>query len=451
MAGLLSSNQRAFLASITLAILATQVPNCSNNSSDSGAEETSSGGSIPIYPTGGKGSGGSATVGASNTGGNSPITNTGGANAAGGNATGGAPSTGGTRSSNTAATGGIVSDASSDHYTVALIQSSESDASSITQDEVNSMVNDAITQAGGLDFIQDNTTVVLKPNLLTHLAMCYFGTATLPPTVNGVSVDWRITKAVADLVRAKNPNGKIYVMEGSNRNTTAAFAALGYTSPNFGTSVDEFIPLEGPAGCADRSQTGLVQKPGKSGKLYWINEQYFNADYLISIGALKTHSYAGITGCVKNLGIGATPNAMYSVSTDNSDCTRNMSTPGVDSYIDHTDGIGPLSDFIADFYSVKPPDFAIMDGLQGMQNGPCSYNAADKMNMRLILASKNAVALDTVEALVMNCDPTKVLSLTKAESYGLGTTDPNQIAVVGNRQIADVKKSFVSGTAGVCN
>jgi uncharacterized protein (DUF362 family) len=71
------------------------------------------------------------------------------------------------------------------------------------------------------------------------------------------------------------------------------------------------------------------------------------------------------------------------------------------------------------------------------------------MNMRLILASKNAVALDTIQALVMGCDPTKVPYLTKAESYGLGTTDSTKINVVG-KQVADVKKSFKSGVAGIC-
>ncbi len=149
---------------------------------------------------------------------------------------------------------------------------------------------------GGLDFITDGMTVVLKPNLLTYLAACFSGTATLPQTVNGVTTDWRVTKAVADLVRAKNPSGQILVMEGSNRSTTAAFTALGYTSANFGSSVDAFIALEGASCNARNVTTGLIQKPGMSGTQYWINAQYFNADILISIGAMKTHYNAGTTG-----------------------------------------------------------------------------------------------------------------------------------------------------------
>ena len=126
-----------------------------------------------------------------------------------------------------------------------------------------------------------------------------------------------------------------------------------------------------------------------------------------------------------------------------------MSQSGAASYIDHS--LAGLGQFVHDFYSVRPADFAIMDGLQGLQNGPCTANApaSDKMNMRLILASRNAVALDTVEALVMGCDPKKVPYLTKLETDGLGTTDTDRITVVG-KQVADVKKEF-SGPAAVCN
>lgn len=475
MVALLNSNQRALLTSVTLALLASQIPSC-GNSAHSGSQPGSVGGTgnyaTGATSTGHLNTGGQTTRGNSlsvdgttlDAGGTSP--STGAAGSLGGESTTmGSAATGGrqvagsttTTGGNEAAGGGLAAGgalasiggaASSSQYVVSLIQSSKNQASDIDQAEVTAMVSEAIAQAGGLDFIHDGQTVVLKPNLLTHLSGCWSGTATLPVTVNGVTTDWRVTKAVADLVRAKNPSGQILVMEGSNRNTTTAFAVLGYTSSNFGSSVDAFIALEGESGCSNHDQAGLVQKPGASGKQYWVNERYFNADIIISVGAMKTHNQAGTTGCVKNLGIGATPNAMYSASSNNADCTRNMSKSTAASYIDHsTAGLGT---FVSDFYSVRPADFAVMDGLQGLQNGPCSATATDRMNMRLILAAKNAVALDTIEALVMSCDPTKVPYLTKAEGYGLGTTDSTKINVVG-KQVADVKKSFKSGVSGICN
>ncbi len=483
MSALLGSAQRAFLTTALLAMAAGQVQSCGGDSG-SGPQEAANGGTSGVvsggtsstgtggYSAAGSGlpTGGGVGAGGVSTGGNAPnggALSTGGTTAGnqstGGNSTlgtggskagGGSPATGGSSpvGGAPAPTGGNAAGGSSNgQYVVAMVQSTKAQAADITQDDIETMVTDAVTQAGGLDFIKDGQTVVLKPNLLTPYVSCWNGGTALSTTVNGVTTDWRVTRAVADLVRAKNPTGKILVMEGSNRSTTTAFSLLGYTSANFGTSVDEFIALEG-ASCANHGanyQTGLVQKPATGGKLYWVNQRYFEADVVISIGAMKTHGQAGVTGCVKNLGIGATPNTQYSVSTSATDCTRNMSTAGVDSYIDHS--LAGLGQFVHDYYSVRPADFAIMDGLQGLQNGPCTANApaSDKMNMRVILAARNAVALDTVESLVMGCDPQKVPYLTKLEADGLGTTDTAKITVVG-RQVADVLKQF-AGPAAVCN
>jgi uncharacterized protein (DUF362 family) len=391
----LGPRERAFMAVTLFGLVASQLQSCG---SDSGSKSA-------VFGTGG-----------------SAVSSGGGANAHAGAGTG--------------------------PYTVALVQSDKAQAADITQADINKMVTDAVTQAGGLDFIHDGQTVVLKPNLLTHLQACWAGTATLSPTVNGVSTDWRIVKATADLVRAKNPSGKILVMEGSVRSTTAAFTALGYTAANFGASVDQFMALEGTA-CGSQDATGLVQKPGMSGAQYWVNQQYFQADVVISLGIVKTHSLAGITGSVKNLGIGATPAAKYSVSTSSTDCSRNQDSPGVSSYIDHS--FAGLGSFVSDYYSVRPADFAILDGLQGLQNGPCSTSSSDRKNMRLILASKNAVALDTVQAAIMRCTASKIPYLTRLEGWGLGTTDMAKISVVGNKQVADVMQSFAGAASGVCN
>jgi uncharacterized protein (DUF362 family) len=332
-----------------------------------------------------------------------------------------------------------------------MVQSTKDQASDITQADVVDMVKNAVAQAGGLDFIKDGQTVVLKPNLTTPY-QDYMNTV-MPLTANGVSTDWRVTKAVADMVRAKNPTGKILVMEGSTVPAATAFSLMGYTAANFGSSVDEFIGLEGTS-CGSRSEDGLVQK-SSGGKTFWLNKRYAAADVIISLPTLKTHISAGITGGVKNLGIGATPVAKYAAPgadggpASSSDCTRGQTAP----YIDHSTPES-LGQFIADFYSVKPADFVVMDGLQGLQNGPASYwlgtnYATDKMNMRLILAGKNAVAVDTVEATIMKCDPKKVPHLTKLEASGLGTTDLSKISVVG-KQPSEVAKGFAGKLTDIC-
>jgi uncharacterized protein (DUF362 family) len=389
-------------------------------------------------------------------------------------------------------------------YVVSMLQSDKAQASDITQEEVAALVASAVAQAGGLDFIKDGQTVVLKPNLVTPYTDSAKRTAA-DPLVNGIATDWRVVKATADLVRAKNPNGKILVMEGSVVPTMQAFAMLGYTAANFGTAVDEFIAIEGSS-CGDRSTAALEQRTSINGAVFWVNKRYVRADVVISLPTMKTHSTAGITGAVKNLGIGTTPVGQYSappvdaggsfgggpgggidggridgagidggaidggeidggaidaggavdvggpIATVPQDCTRGQ-TPA---YIDHTSA-ETLGQFIHDNYSIRPADFVVMDALQGLQHGPLpawdnsgryTY-ASSKMNMRLILAGKNAVAVDTIEALVMKCDPLKVPHLTKLAASGLGTTDVSRITVVG-KQPSEVAVPFAGKQTAIC-
>jgi uncharacterized protein (DUF362 family) len=214
----------------------------------------------------------------------------------------------------------------------------------------------------------------------------------------------------------------------------------------------------GEPGCV-RGDRGLVQKPGKSGTQYWINQRYVEADVVISVATLKTHSSAGITGSVKNLGIGTTPIGQFSGGSAAADCTRAKGASA--NTIDHSTPEA-LGSFIRDYYSIRPADFAVVDGLQGIEHGPSPAfdpkpgdaggywdYAPSRMNMRLIIAGRNPVAVDTVEALVMKCDPRKVPHLTKLEADGLGTADISQIKPVG-KQIEDVAKLFACKLTDIC-
>jgi len=328
---------------------------------------------------------------------------------------------------------------------VAMLQSDRAQAADLTTSDIAELVGRAVAQAGGLDFIEDGQTVVLKPNLPTVYEDD--GETLVSPPVNGISTDWRVAKAVADLVRGRNPTGKILVMEGSTFATSIAFAVLGYTSDNFGSSVDEFIALEGDS-CTDTATTELEERTGRSGKRYWVNRRYLSADAIISIPTLATDAWAGIAGAVESLGIGATPAGQYASGTNPNDCTR--------AKIDHGSP-GAIGAFIRDYYGIKPAAFVVVDALQGLEHGPVpaldhsgSYSyATSKKNMRLIVAGRNAVDVDTTLALVMKCEPKKVPHLTLLEADGLGTTDLAQITVLG-KQVSDVAKPFASMQTEIC-
>jgi uncharacterized protein (DUF362 family) len=329
--------------------------------------------------------------------------------------------------------------------TVAIVQSSHSHAADITFEDIRSMVRQAVDQAGGFQgLIKDGQVVVLKPNLVYHKDYTLPGWQgrLLPVDANGVTTDWRVTKAVVELVREYNPHGKVYVMEGSAVTTTReVMAALKYTQ-EFIPGVDEFIALEEDSGgWKDYNSPDLVKvtlPEGRYRKEFYLNKKYQQADVLISLPCLKNHWHAAVTGAIKNVGIGGTPANIYGISA------RNI---GRNNMVDHNSQ--ELHQWIHDFYMCRPVNFVIMDGLQGIQNGPTpcfdmsltSELSRDQMNMRLILAGSDAVAVDTIEALLMGWDPLSVGYLKYLNEDRVGNLDPACINIVGP-PVATVRKDF---------
>jgi uncharacterized protein (DUF362 family) len=241
------------------------------------------------------------------------------------------------------------------------------------------------------------------------------------------------------IVREIDPTGKVYVMEGSAVPTKIAFAHFKYNHEDI-PGVDKFIAIE-----MDTEGDYLVNVDLPGGlykKRYAMNRIYKEAEVVISLPCLKNHWQAVVSGGIKNVGIGATPGNVYGYDADN---------PGRNNKIPHY-GI-ELHEWIHDYFMARPVDFVIMDGLTGIQNGPTpcfdvsgsSDIKQDQMNMRLILASKDSVALDTIESLVMGWDPRSVEYLGLLAKDGIGNLDTAYIDVKGKR-VDEVRKRFKGST-----
>lgn len=486
-----SRRKRLFVASAVLAMLAAQTQSCASGSgvegsttaaagsrADGGAGAESTSGGIANGASGtangaGGRANGSAGNGASGVGagganfgsagaaggtagsGTTGATGQGGALGSGSTGSGSTGSAGAAGRSPTGGAGGVGSEGGArngtggsgltDQSLVAVVQSTKDKASDLTLDDVRTLVTQAVTLAGGLSsIVHDGQTVVLKPNLLT------IGSGSpLPAEVNGVTADWRVTKVVAELVRKLDPSGKILVMEGSTSSTTAAFTQYKYTKENI-PEVDEFIALESSGTYGDPNANGLVVvtvpdgkyiAQGKSQSSYSVNKRYYQADVVISIPVMKTHLQAVVTGAVKNLAVGATPASVYGVSASNP--SRNQTT------IPHAGDA--MHRWIHDYYRLKPANFAVMDALQALQNGPYSgwtggNIETDRMNMRLILASRDSIALDTIESLIVGWDPKTIPYLGLLDASNVGTADPGKIRVLGKR-VDEVRKTFSGGSS----
>jgi uncharacterized protein (DUF362 family) len=318
--------------------------------------------------------------------------------------------------------------------TVAIVQSNKAHASDLVYQDIKEMIIEAVNLAGGLnDIVRNGDTVVIKPNLV----ILETGEGLLPPEVNGITTDYRIVRAIVEFIREINPNGKVYVMEGSAYPTRPIMEQLRYNHTDI-PGVDEILAIEEDSGAwQDFSSPGIVQVSLPNGKLntsYYLNRKYYEADVLISVPTLKNHSSACITGALKNVGIGATPANIYGTAEDDPlrmDMVSHFSTD--------------LHAWIHDWNLCRPIDFVIMDGLQGFQNGPGTDMTlsleADQMNMRLILAGSDAVAVDTIEALLAGWDPNSVPHITYLNSSSAGNIDPACITVKGVK-VMDVKQSF---------
>jgi len=173
---------------------------------------------------------------------------------------------------------------------------------------------------------------------------------------------------------------------------------------------------------------------------------------LISLPVLKNHFNTGITGAVKNVGIGATPSTIYGFGP--SSLTPNERWNVIDHGADNSTRIN-LHNWIHDYYMCRPVDFVIMDGLQGIENGPLCHDflnnslqiSEDQMNTRLILASKDPISLDAISSLLTGQDPLLIPHLVSLHNDLAGCSDPRLIRVEGIK-VGDEKQNFQINNSG---
>jgi uncharacterized protein (DUF362 family) len=357
---------------------------------------------------------------------------------------------------------------------VSLVQSTTvTQAANFEYAEIKALVTEAVRLVGGLEgIVKAGDTVVLKPNVIVTYYNWGSGPSSIPQLVNGVCTDWRVVQAAAELVRAIiGPSGKILLIEGSGSGSTVTnFANVGYTLDNL-SAVDEIIALDNEgtwvgAGDATGSQANYVTavaldnhvyKTAPTGNYapyfkngtYYINKRMYEADAVICLPVVKNHWNAVVTGSIKNISIGAAPPRVYG---------RSSSNIGRNDMINHN--TVELHQWIADYFSCIPADFVVMDGLQGLQKGPLPSGASEaaaltpnQKNLRTILASKDPLAIDTVETNIINWDYTTVKYLEYLTQRGEAGTrpgkpkvtlrgDPKDIVVLGNKKVDDIRTDY---------
>jgi uncharacterized protein (DUF362 family) len=132
---------------------------------------------------------------------------------------------------------------------------------------------------------------------------------------------------------------------------------------------------------------------------------------IISVPKLKPHRMARVTLSLKNM-IGAmTPKGSIH---------------------------GSLNENIVDLASIIKPSIAVVDGIIA---GEGHETSGDPVEMNLVIAGVDPVAVDAVGAAVMDIPPESIKHLRLAEERGLGICDLKQIEILGE-PIEKVKKKF---------
>jgi uncharacterized protein (DUF362 family) len=136
--------------------------------------------------------------------------------------------------------------------------------------------------------------------------------------------------------------------------------------------------------------------------------EFFFDKNIIHFPTMKTHIYTTTTGAMKNA-FGGLLN------------TRRHYT--------HTWIHETLVDLLTIQKEIHSGLFAVMDGtVAGSGPGPRTMHPVD---MGLILASGDQVAIDAVSAKIMGFDPMSIKYIRLAHERGLGVGDPSEIEIVG--------------------
>lgn len=271
---------------------------------------------------------------------------------------------------------------------------------------------EAIAQAldllGGLEnVINPGDRVLLKPNIL----------AANPPEA-ATTTHPAVVAAMCEFVLGVG--GKPVVGDG------AGISRPGATAEALKVSGIEKAALKAGARVVNFETSGFtlveVPEPLQFRKLYVANP-VLEADVVISLPKLKTHELTYYTGAVKNF-FGVLPLR----------CRKEAHLLGKRNL---------FGEAVADVYSVVRPDFAVMDGVAGMEgNGP---SHGKTVNSGVILASKDCVSLDIVAAEMIGFDPLKIPTTAGALKKGFG----NQCPVVVGTPLKQVKKKFKPSGGGV--
>ncbi len=277
------------------------------------------------------------------------------------------------------------------------MQVSVSRCADYNQDMVDQAVHAAMTHIGGMErFVRPGQKVLLKVNALT-MKLPEEAVTTHPAVIMAVAAEVKkaggiplVGDSSGGMAAGQAPTKKTFEVAG----IAGAAEVAGAELVNFDMAGAAAVPAEGPI------------------PILHLARPVLEADVVISLPKLKTHSVTILTGAVKN---------MFGCVPGHRKAEYHRMAPRVKDF----------ARVLVDVYEATRPALTIMDGIVGMEgSGPSAGNPRE---LGLILAAPDGVALDAVVAHIAGIAPFKVHTTRIAHQRGVGMGDLSKIEVLGER------------------
>ena len=261
-------------------------------------------------------------------------------------------------------------------------------------EEVRGAVHRCFEAFGGARALCGGKKVVVKPNLL--LAFPPEAAATTHPAVVQAVCEELI--AAGCTVTIAESAGGASVMQRQKR--LYSVTGMEQAARDSGAA----LPLE--------FDVKTVRHPeGQVCTSFHMLADIADAEFLVDVGKIKTHSFAYYTGAVKNL-FGSIPGltkpAMHSLYPDR----------------------GRFAGMIADLCEAVHPGFCILDGIVGMEGHGPSGGSPKRANV--ICAGINPYAVDLAAMQIMGLDPAKAPVQCEGIRRGQAPEKPEELTLLGD-------------------
>ena len=263
------------------------------------------------------------------------------------------------------------------------------------RDQVYASVRRAVDLLGDITkIVKPDMRVLVKPNLLS---------ARLPE--EGVDTHPEVVRAVVRLV--KQAGARVWV---------------GDSPGGYGSNVDEVFEKSGMRKMAEEEGVELVKfNSSRDIDGFPISCHVLDADVIISVPKLKTHGITTLTAAVKN---------MFGAVTGLSKTACHVKAPIEDEF----------AKILTKVYALTRPDLTVLDTIVSMEGDGPAVGSLRCTNF--IMVSQDAVAMDSVLAMIVGVRPLDLAVTRACYAEGLGEADLGKIEIVGDDVSSFVMHDF---------